>query len=291
TAPTDHGALIPSAASNTLAVIPIPVSAPIQPKSYPLEFSESHLSKDEEPVEGLRTLEQLQMPDARMSFLAIREAGTVRKLTQKDRYELIAEFGLSAQVPEVIRVQFDTARNAYLYAWFVYRFHVVAEHQALATLELALRTRLTSAGVLDANGKYPVTVPPKAPGGPPRTERKKAMLRDLLRLAVDAGLLRNDRIENRQAWAMALARERQSFELSRKMFELGLAEMVVPDEDPVPTADELAFDWVAHYAETLPRVRNIHAHGSTMLHATVMRTFDVVRTFINQLFVALPAPP
>lgn len=248
-------------------------------------------SESGEPVEGLRTLEQLQTPDARMSFLAIREAGAIRKLTQKDRYELIEELGLSAQVPEDIRVQFDTARNAYLYAWFVYRFHVVAEHQALATLELALRKRLTSAEILDANGKYLVTAPPKAPGGAMRKERRKAMLRDLLRLAGDAGLLRNDRIENRQAWAMALARERQSFELSRKMFDLGLTEMVIPDKEPVPTADELAFDWVAHYAETLPRVRNIHAHGSTMLHATVIRTFDVVRTFINQLFVAASAPP
>ncbi|WP_220128198.1 hypothetical protein, partial [Xanthomonas oryzae] len=41
TAPTDHGAPIPSAASNTLAVIPIPASVVNQPKSYPLKFSES----------------------------------------------------------------------------------------------------------------------------------------------------------------------------------------------------------------------------------------------------------
>ena len=41
TAPTDHGAPIPSAASNTLAVIPVPVSAFNQPKSYPLELSDS----------------------------------------------------------------------------------------------------------------------------------------------------------------------------------------------------------------------------------------------------------
>ena len=42
TAPTAHGALIPSAASNNLAVMPLPVSLFNQPKSYPLEFSESH---------------------------------------------------------------------------------------------------------------------------------------------------------------------------------------------------------------------------------------------------------
>jgi hypothetical protein len=42
TALTDHGAPIPSAASNTLAVISNPVSAFNQTKSYPFKFSESH---------------------------------------------------------------------------------------------------------------------------------------------------------------------------------------------------------------------------------------------------------
>lgn len=245
--------------------------------------------KNDEPAEGLRSVEQLHMPDVRMTFLAIRDGATFRKLSQHDRHEAISALGLSEHVPEDIRVQFDTARNAYLYAWYVYRFHVVAEHQALATLELALRTRLISAGILDEKGKYAVTVPSKAPGLPPRTEKRKAMLSDLLRLAREHTLLRNEWIAERDGWAARLASERQSFELARKMVELGLDEMPIPDEDPVPTAEELAFDWVAHYSETLPKVRNIHAHGSTMLHATVLRTFEVVRTFINQLFAGAPS--
>jgi len=249
------------------------------------------ISQDDEPAEGLRTLEQLLMPDTRMNFLAIREGGSFRKLTQKDRYELIEALGLSEQVPEEVRVQFDTARNAYLYAWFVYRFHVVAEHHALATLELALRTRLISAGILDAKGKYTTSLPPKIPGGPPRKETKKAMLSNLLKLADDHGLLRNDWIENRRGWAMLLARERQFLERSRKMSELGLTEMDVPDEEPVPTADELNFDWVGHFTETLPGIRNIYAHGSSSLHTTVLRTFEITRTFINQLFVSAPPVP
>ena len=78
-------------------------------------------------------------------------------------------------------------------------------------------------------------------------------------------------------------------ELSRKMLDLGLTEMDVPDEEPVPTADELAFDWIGHFTETLPRIRNNYAHGSSSLHTTVQRTFEVTRTFINQLFVGTPA--
>lgn len=67
--------------------------------------------------------------------------------------------------------------------------------------------------------------------------------------------------------------------------------MEVLAEDPVPTVDELEFDWVGHFTETLPSVRNIYAHGSTSLHATVLRTFEVAQTFINQLFVGAPVGP
>jgi len=99
-----------------------------------------------------------------MRFLAVREGGWVRSITQQDRHEFIAAYDLNPAVPEDIRVQFDTARNLYLYAWNVYRFHVVAEHQALSTLELALRTRLISANVLDAKGTHTRTLAPKVPG-------------------------------------------------------------------------------------------------------------------------------
>ena len=39
-------------------------------------------------------------------------------------------------MPREIVLQFETARNVYLYAWFVYRFYPVSEHQCLACLEL-----------------------------------------------------------------------------------------------------------------------------------------------------------
>lgn len=45
----------------------------------------------------------------------------------------------------------------------------------------------------------------------------------------------------------------------------------------MPTANELAFDWIGHFTETLPSIRNNYAHGSTSLHATVLRTFEVTR--------------
>lgn len=110
------------------------------------------------------------------------------------------------------------------------------------------------------------------------------MLSDLLTLAVDHGFLRNDLLENKHARAMRLARERQSPELSRKMVELGQTETTVPGVEPVPTVDELAFDWVEHFTETLRTIRNIYTHGSSNGHTAVLRTFEVMRAFINRLF-------
>ncbi|MGV8825306.1 hypothetical protein [Methylibium petroleiphilum] len=233
----------------------------------------------------MRTLEQLQQPDARMPHFAVWDGAAFRTITQEDRYESIAALALDQAVPSDIRIHFDTARNVYLYAWFVYRFHVVAEQQVLATLELALRTRLISAGILDAHGEYRRVRPPTTSGGPPRVKSERVGLRRLQELASEAGLLRNDRIKDRAAWAARLARQRQSIEQMQKMTELALTEMAVPDEAPVPSQDELDFDWIGHFAKHLPDLRNTHAHGSSNVHASVLRTFQFVRALIQQLFV------
>ena len=49
-----------------------------------------------------------------------------------DHHELISAHVLHAGVPREIVLQFETARNVYLYAWFVYRFYPVVEHQCLS---------------------------------------------------------------------------------------------------------------------------------------------------------------
>src|SRR5438309_3090633 len=68
--------------------------------------------------------------------------GSWRPIELSDHYAEILSCSLNASVPENISQQFETARNVYLYAWFVYRFYPIAEHQSLACLELALRDRL-----------------------------------------------------------------------------------------------------------------------------------------------------
>jgi len=58
-----------------------------------------------------------------------------------DLYEQIEKFSLNERVPENVRKQFDLALNLYLYHWFVYDFVTLAEQQAYAAVEAALRHR------------------------------------------------------------------------------------------------------------------------------------------------------
>jgi len=91
--------------------------------------------------ERLRPAEYVCRPDPRnMMFVRVDlTKGTSRPIELADHHEQISAYALHAGVPQEIVLQFDTARNVYLYAWFVYRFYPVAEHQSLACLELALR--------------------------------------------------------------------------------------------------------------------------------------------------------
>lgn len=60
----------------------------------------------------------------------------------EDLRSLVAPIELATTVPAEIRAEFDIARNAFIYSWFVYEFACLAEKQAFAVVELALRRRL-----------------------------------------------------------------------------------------------------------------------------------------------------
>lgn len=161
------------------------------------------------PADDLRQLGESPLPDTRMRYLSIREGTTVRPLEQRDRHESIAELALADSVPEQVRTHYDTARNLYLYAWHVYRFHVVAEHQALASLEMALRLALVQQGKLDEHGALLAT-----PGRQVKTKRPPAPLglSRLLSMALQSGLISNDGLSRRGLWAQKLAERRRSIE-------------------------------------------------------------------------------
>ena len=193
---------------------------------------------------------------------------------------------LPLAVPKGVRLHFDTARNLYLYAWFVYRFHVVAEQQALATLELALRSRLREKGVLDSDGvlmskKIPS---PHAPAPARKQRLSPAGLHKLLQVAIEQGLVANDRFTRRQQWAEQLAEERARIEQIQFMSANNISEMAIDEAATIPTAEELAHDWLGEFQQILPGMRNDYAHGSERLHASVLRTFAVVAELVTQLY-------
>lgn len=234
------------------------------------------------PADGLRTLTEMGQADCRLAHFSVRDGRSFRRIDQEDRHEAIRQLELSRAVPETIRVHYDTARNVYLYAWHVYRFHVVAEHQALASLEMALRLAAFERGLVDGEGR-PAGRPTAAASASVKLPRPLA-LAQLLTLARSEGLICNDRFTRRLQWAQDLADRRHSIEAIQFMRQENITEMTLSDDPPAPTRDELEFDWLADLVERLPKLRNEYAHGTQMLHATVLRTFEVVSDLVNQLW-------
>ena len=66
-------------------------------------------------------------------------------MTITDLHNMVQPIVLTESVPAVIVDQFDTARNVFVYSWFVYEFTMLAEQQCYCALEMALRHRLDPA--------------------------------------------------------------------------------------------------------------------------------------------------
>ena len=220
-----------------------------------------------QPCESLRTIESLCEPDVRNGYFSRfdSERGELGPITVDDHLADIKSFTLNSKVPEPIRIQFETARNLYAYAWFVFRFYPIAEQHALTSLEFALRERL-AAEVTQSGTKRP------------------SGLKSWLREARKRGAISNDRFSWRAERAMQRARNRAEFQLIQNMQRRGLTQTVVDYSNVEPLPEDFDEDWIAVFIETLPEIRNRYAHGSDVLHNAVLRTFEIVSELINQLF-------
>lgn len=208
-------------------------------------------------------------PDARsLSTVAIRADGTASMVTLEERHAAVRRFDLTQAVPIDLRVYFETAKNLYLYAWCVYRFYPVAEQQALTTLEFALRERLAPL--------FPDQFGPLAKRRPSLSTLFAKARKE--RLITHAGLRAVERL------AYERARHRASMQRILEMEALGLDEMEFDDSVVEPLPEDYANDLLEIFAETLPLFRNTYAHGSAMLHSTVLGTFEIVTDLVNQLY-------
>jgi hypothetical protein len=235
----------------------------------------THMHPGISKADQLRTPDEMQLPDVRSQASPERARDVLAQ-----HHDNIARLELSAQVPEAVAVQFETARNLYLYAWHVYRFYPVAEMQALGALEFGLRDRF----------------PAPLPAAYWSNAKRDPTLHALLRYAADQALIKNEGFSRWHAAARRKAHNRQEFEAfeaaiaaGETSFEIKLGEVVIT------TADQ-SWDLVGILRDSLPKTRNLHAHGGRHLYPGVLGTLELVAEILNQLYptqsssVAIKAP-
>jgi hypothetical protein len=73
-------------------------------------------------------------------------------------------------------------------------------------------------------------------------------------------------------------------ELHEEMDRTGLTEALLDPSKVEITEQDKDWDLTSVLAETIPKIRNGYAHGSSTLHNQVLGTFEIVAEFINQLW-------
>lgn len=215
----------------------------------------------------LRTPDSVCEPDKRSpttSFL------TGQPLTIEYQHSAVADLVLHKDVPDDIRVQFETTKNLYLYAWFVFRFYPVAEHHAYTCLELALRerfeTEMLTSGIIKRKSEF-------GPG-----------LRRLLTYAIKCGYLKDENFSVWQQRTEMRARQRYGEEVWAEAQRQGLSEVTYDDSLYEIKDVDRDHEYLATIVETVPWLRNNYAHGSNSLHSQVLGTLRLVAEIISQIY-------
>jgi hypothetical protein len=228
------------------------------------------MNNDISDADLLKRLENINLPDVRCSVYSRFDELGIRDDTLEEHHADIAKFQLSADVPKDIVIQYETAKNIYLYAWYVYRFYPVAEHQALACLEMGLRAR------------FPEGLPPGF--GYKNRPNLRPTLAPLLRYAIDQGLIRNEGFSRWHSLVQQRARNRVMFE---QIEDMGMSNSMVGEitvDEVVANAQDLDCDFVSALDEFLPGIRNSYAHGSSRLNNQVLGTFELVNEILAQVY-------
>lgn len=203
------------------------------------------------------------LPDPRTTGFVKRESnGDWLPIEVKDYHEAVSKLELNTSVPENIRHYYETARNLYLYSWYIYRFFPVAEQQALFCIEFALRERA------------------KGDEGVP----KNKTLAKLLKYAQREGLIKNEGFSLWRNRGEIRSRQRYDAELSRRMNEEGLDQVEIDYSSIEVTEDDLDYDYVSILVKTLPKIRNDYAHGTSMLHNQSLGMIQIACELVNQLY-------
>lgn len=228
---------------------------------------------EEQEPEYLRKPDTICIPDRRTGYdFDLRDDEIARKALES-HHAAIDRLKINKGVPKDIVIQFETTKNIYLYAWFVYRFYPVSAQHALSVLELALRERLE----------------PEIPKGKPyRNRYGELSLSKMLMYCNDNQILKDENFSITEHLALIRARERRMFEIIEEMNEEGLEEVSWDESDITITDEDRQFDHVGTLTEFLPKIRNDLAHGSIFLTNNVYHILRDVSEIINQLWGNAP---
>jgi hypothetical protein len=170
-------------------------------------------------AESLRDLGSVMEPDPRVGVLPDQAAVYLAR-----HHEAISGIRLGHGVPEAVAIQFETARNLYLYSWHVYRFYMVAAAHAQSTLVFGLRERLPSK----------LTKPYQT------RHQREPMLAGMLRFAPDQGMIHNEGFRRWHEAAARNARERHRMDAIQQMLDQQLqsAKFDEPDAPEILIEDQ-----------------------------------------------------
>ena len=200
----------------------------------------------------LKQPDEMFEPDPRSTSFAKLDATGQHSKTIVDHHKQIATVRMANGVPEEIRAEFDTVRNLYLYSWYVYEFTVPATLYAHALIEKTVKEKCSRSGV-----KLP----------------KPAGLAKLLKLSIRQGWLTN-----------------ADFEFALELTRQEIVSPTDPNSAPVLRSVSLyvptGTDFCEHLAESLPRIRNMGAHGETGLGlpTTALHSLEICACIANALF-------
>jgi hypothetical protein len=222
------------------------------------------------PADELRTPVNVLAPDTRNFNFSISSIDVL--------YQSIEHIQLNSSVPNDIRVQFDTARNLFLHSFYVYRFYVVAESQALATLEFALRDCIGEEEIKSFNKELKAQKRGFSKG-----------LRLYMEYLANRELIKNEDFPIWHGRNRIAAEEAHRANVLKIMKDKGLSEYTWDDSE----IDESKFDVEWNYVEVLcniiPKIRNNYAHGSSTLHNQVLHSFENISIIINKMYERTPS--
>ena len=204
-------------------------------------------------MEKLKPLVEVLAPDPRQrGFMRYDpDLRTYRPRTLNDFYSSIEDIELNPGAPDGVQTQFNTAKNLFVYSWFVYGFAPISDFMAYSALECALRERSEREGL---------------------NVRRKS-LGQMLKMAIEHSWIQDDGIRHHRRI------ETRRRETVKEWEEMGFVVQ--------PTLSAGPRDYCTILQKSFSDLRNSLAHGQGLIYPPSSLTLELCADLINQLFPAL----